>query len=512
MIVWALVAAATLVRAAEPAPSYSYGMELRARGETAKAKEVFRKLLEKDANSGGAYEGLTLTSLTLGQYEEALDFITRWQESGDSAYKEGFKARAYDRLGRRDEATDAWVRAYWLDPTDAKPIQRADERLRADAPGLFPFGAISKSLSLEELSSGRPQRIVYEGRSGGANARVKLRGGTSALAGAEVTQTAQRNDRGGFTYFDVLEKVFKVGLGQRWGGGRASAVYGQTVLTDNKSVAGVGKQNFSRFKLTGEQDIRRVTVRGSVERSPYYLRGAGGANFFAVLREVAARGELEGPALGMDWLARGAVYHYSDHSTYKAYSLLGTKEIWGGVLQPNYSHSFAEAFGARADARINAKVYDRLGARARFGPEGVWRASASYGWAKFRDANRSNDLDAEARYWLPSVLKEVNALYRFHFLEYAAESVDYRSTDERGHWLGAAWRRHWGSSGPWTEIEYAHGYLNDTVRGDFEGNAWTFLTEWYRGRSLSVIARGRVANTSLTDKSYSASLQGRWTF
>ena len=511
MIILTLLAAASLAGAAEPrAPTYEYGMELRSAGKPAEAKEVFLNLLEKDPRSGAALEGLTLTSLSLKEYEEALGTLERWRENGDSAYIESLEARVLDKLHRRDEATEALVRSYWLDTTDVAPMERADDRLRADAPGLFPFGKISKSLALEELSTPNPQRIAYEGRSGGAQTRFGIRGGWSGIAGVAVTQTAQRNDTRGFTYFDILEQVYSAGLEDRWKTGRASAQYGQAVLSDNKG-AGVGRLDFSRVQASAEQEAGPLVLRGFLERAPFYLRGAGGNNYFALLREGSARVEAEAGALGMQWLGRAGIYDYSEGSTYHAWSLLGTKEIWGGVIQPTYSHSYRDWWGAGADGRYDATDYDRLGIRARFGPEGYWRASASGGLSQYRDANRADDADAEARVWLPW-WRELSGIYRFHIIGYRSEAENYQSIDERGHWAGAAWRRHWGRSGPWTEIEYTHGFLNDPVRNDYQGNAWVGLVEWYRGRSLSFVARGRLGNTSLTEQSYSASLQARWTF
>ena len=92
------------------------------------------------------------------------------------------------------------------------------------------------------------------------SARFALGRGVSAVAGAVVRQEAQRNDTGGFTYYDILEQIYTTGLEGRWRRARWTATYGQSFMSDNKA-AGIGHVEFSRANVSGELDAGPVTLR-----------------------------------------------------------------------------------------------------------------------------------------------------------------------------------------------------------------------------------------------------------
>jgi Flp pilus assembly protein TadD len=498
---------------APPAPleGYSLGMAQRASGDNQAAFGTFSGMLSRDPASGGALEGLTLTSIGLGRFDQALQFAERWQAQGDSAYIESQKARIYGRLGRRDEAADALVKTIRYDPADVRAGRRLDALLRSDAPGVFPAAGVSKTISIEGLGTPTVSRIIYEGRNGGAAARFRLRPGFNAVAGAVVTQTAQRNDSVGFTYFDILEQVYSGGLEYRgrhqWG----LAQYGQSALSDNKG-SGVGRVNFSRVKAQGGFDRGDLEVRGFLERAPYFLRGAGGSHFFALLREDSARVEVEERFLGLGWLARGTILDYSDQVTVNSEALTATKEGGRYLVAATASHSYQEFFGAGADGKLAVMPYDSLGVRGQYGLDGEWLAALSYSRAHYRDGNRENTGGAGLRWWVP---KTGDAglfwlSYRFDIDEFLNSPGGYRANDARAHWAGPFWKRQFGG-GPWVQLGYEHGWIVDT-QGSYEGNRWTAELEWYHTRSFSLVSQGRLAHTTIGTKSQGADIQARWTF
>lgn len=502
------VAAST---SAAPVSLYSIGMEQRRRGEYEESKLTFLKLLEKDSQSGGALEGLTLTSLALGQNEEALDYAERWEILGDSAYIQSLKARALGKLGRQEELADSLLRSANFNPTDIRIHRRLDDILRANAAGVFPFGSISKTLSQEGLGTRSVNKIIYESRSAGVNGRFALWRGLSAIAGASVSQSAQRNATRGFTYFDVLEQVYTTGLEARGRRGRVWATHGQSLLSDNKAV-GVGRVNFSRVQLGGDMSAGDLELRASVERAPYFLRGTDSSRFFALLRENSARVEAEAPRWGVGWLARASLSDYSNRVTVNSQSLTGTRESGSLVLTGSIARGYQEFLGAGPTGKLTIMPFNRAGLRGRLGTDGRWLVSASYDHTAYRDGNRLYDGGADAQLWIPRVhsLGQTWVSYGFNIEEYLTVTDGYRSSDKRSHWLGVFWRRQW-RSGPWTQLGYEHGFLND-LRSQHEGNRWTGEVEWHRGRPISLTARARYANTSVGDESASAGFSARWTF
>ena len=495
---------------------YDVGDALRRGGDPKGAKDAFGRLLAQNPTSGGAQEGLTHSCLSLGQDEEALDYARRWdQQSSSSAYILGLQARALHRLRRENEELDVNRRVVQLDPCDVRTQRRLDDQMTSLRNGLFPSARLSKSIGTEELNSARPQRIVYAGRSGRVRFRRALAPSLDAVGGVAFDEQIQANDTGGFTYFDILEQVYSFGLEGRpsrdlgW-----QAEYGQSRLRDVKG-SGVGRTDFSRAKLAGQWHAGDWDLSASALRQPKYLRGAGGVNYFALLREADLRAQAEGSALTMQWLVKAGVSDFSEGTTYKDYSVLGTKEFGHELLQPNFSHGTEEHFGASPAGRLGYVVTDRAGLRWRRLVEDAYRLSASYSYASYRDGNHEHDASAEATAWLPWLKdrcgsRPLYASYRYDAASYRVPAADYRSTAYHSHTLGAYWRQGWG--GGWTTLGAEHSFLVDANRGSYEGSAGVLEVEAYRRGGLSITGSGRVATSTVRDQSYSARLAGRYTF
>ncbi len=475
-------------------------------------------------------EGLSLVSLSQGRYEEAAGYLDRWDaQSPGSAYVLSLLARA--RRGLRDTpgALQAAGRLCAADPCDQAAWRRLDDAQRYWSTGVFPSGRIRKSLSQENLNSASPQRIIYEGRSGGLRARYRTSPRLAFIGGAEYVQDAQRNDSRGFTYYNIFDQIYSFGAeADPRRDLRLEAEYGQSVLHDIHG-AGVGRSKFSRARLHGEWRTRAGDARLTLSRSPKYLRGAGGNQYFALLRESAIQGEFETYALGLGLLGRAGLSDYSERTTYKTWSALATKELGIHLLQARYSHGPQEFYGATAADRIGYVTTDRVGLKARRYREDKYLLSASYGRTFFTDSNRSDDFDAEAAGWLPWC-RELSGSYRLSMTEYRLSKGDYRSTSEQEHWLGTYWRHGWNRLCPccwgrgkdgqrprrfggfWTMVGYEHGFLWDAVRSRHEGNAYVGELEWYRREGLALKAQGRVGTTTVRDQSYSLGLQARVSF
>lgn len=507
---------ALVLAAPSAAGLYEEGTAARAAGDHRGAKELFNRLLASDASSGGALEGLTLSCLSLGEYEEALGHAERWTAARpDSAYATGFKERALSKLGREDDALEASRTIARLDACDVRNQRRLDDRMRERRDGVFPRASFYKSIGTEDLNSRRPQRLVYEGRSGEARLRKSVARGLDLVGGVAVSQEAQRNDTGGFVYYDVLEQTYSAGLEGRpttrlaW-----QAEYGQSMLSDIQG-SGVGRTAFSRVKLGAQQRVADVDLRARLTRSPYFLRGAGGSRYFALLREAGARAEAETSRFGPGLLARASLYDYSEGTTLKSWLLQASEERGAWLLQPAYSHGWTDFFGAAPDGRLRYVMTDRLGLRARRQVVDSHRLSASYGYVWHRDGNRLHDVSAEATAWLPWLKdlcggRPLYGSYRYESQDFSVDAEGYRSTDRRVHTLGGYWRQGWGG-GAWTMVGAEHSFFKDN-RGDYEGSALVGEVEAYRRGDLALSAEGRVGTTTVRDESYSARLSARWSF
>lgn len=515
-----LLALAPAARAESIAAStvswYDVGDRLRREGKPAEAAKAFANLLEQRPDSGGALEGLTLTCLSLRRNEEALGYARRWERlNPNSAYVQGLEARALHRLRREEEETAVNRRVVLADPCDVRTQRHLDDEMRALADGIFPAAKISKSIGPEQLNTRNPQRIVYAGRSGEVRFRRHLKPALDVVGGVGLDEQIQANETGGFTYFDVLEQTYSLGLEGRpsrdlgW-----QAEYGQSELSDVRA-AGVGRIPFSRAKLGAQWHVGEWDLGANAQRRPKYLRGAGGVNYFALLREADAGVSAAGPLLTMDWLAKASVSDFSERTTYHDASLTGAKETRHELFTPWYSHSEQEFYGATPAGRIGYVVTDGAGLRWRRLVEDVYRLSASYGYQSYRDGNHEADVTAGATAWLPWLRdpcgsRPLFASYRFESAAYRVPSSDYRSTDYHSHTLGAYWRQGW--VGAWTTLGYEHGFYVDGARGAYESNAGILEVEAYRRGTLTVSGEGRVGSSTVKDQAYSAGLKGRWSF
>lgn len=504
--------------AAAQGPSlYELGDSLRRAGKPAQAKEAFARLLAESPDSGGALEGLTLSCLALRQDEEALAYARRWEaRSSSSPYVLGLEARALHRLRREPEELGLNARIVALDRCDVRTQRHLDDQARLLQDGVFPAARLYKSIGPEELNTPRPQRIVYAGRSGEARVRKNLTPTLDLVGGAGLDEQIQANDTGGFTYFDILEQTYSFGLEGRptrdlgW-----RAEYGQSLLHDVKG-SGVGRTAFSRLDLGGAWNVAGWDLGVSAQRKPKYLRGAGGANYFALLREADARVTAGGPLLSMQWLAKAGVSDFSEGTTYKDFSLTGTKEFGRELLVPWYSHSEAEHFGATPAGRLGYVTTDGAGLRWRRLVEDAYKLAASYGRTSYHDGNHGSDYSAEATAWLPWLRdrcggRPLSASYRLDGADYGFPAADYRSTAWHSHTLGARWRQGWGI-GAWTTLGVEHSFVVDGNRGRYEGNAGVLEVEAYRRGTMSVSGDARVGSSSVKDQAYSAGLKARYTF
>ena len=497
-----------------PAPaapvSYDYGMAQRRKGDPAAAKETFLKLLQQSPDSGGAFEGLALTSISLGQYEEARGYLERWNaQSPHNTYILGLLVRVQNRQRDADGALQTYKELVECDPRDCASRERLDSSLEKLRAGVFPRGRSYKSYSLEGLGTASPQRILYEGHSGGSRFRAPLKPGLDLIGGAEIREEAQRNDGKGFTYYDIREQVYSAGLNGRpsrnlnW-----EAEYGQSVLSDVKA-SGVGNKLMSRARMAGSWHAYDFDLRVILTHAPKFMRGSGGTQYFILLRENAARAEAETGLWNWNWLARAGLYGTSDGTTQGTYSLRGTRESGSNIFQSGYSHGQQEFYSASAAGHLRYVNTDSLSLGLRRLAEERYRLGASYVKTFYSDNNSLNEFNGELTGWLPWS-KEFTAGYRFSLQDFRAPHEGYSSADERAHWLGAYWRRCHGRN--WAAMAgYERGFLHDN-QGSYQGNTYLTEVEWYHAANASVRAQGRKRDTTGRGHSYSVALQARYSF
>lgn len=515
VILMAAVAAAQSTAAAHVS-WYTLGDSARRRGDLAQAKDAFSHLLAEDPDSGGALEGLSLVCLSQGDDEAALGYASRWDaRSPGNPYIVSLKSRALRRLRRDEEALDAEIPVVSKAPCDARLQRRVDDGQSGRRPGLFAWARMYKSIGTEDLNSAHPQRIVYEGRSGQARGRLRLRPRLFATGAVELSQQATRNDTGGFSYYDILEQVYWGGLEGRprqdvfW-----NAEYGQSILSDSHGD-GIGRMAFSRVRAKGEWRGERLAVLVKAERSPRFLRGAGGSRYFGLLRDDSLDAELSGTTRLLDWRARAGVTDISEGTTLKTWSGMLLKEYGRELAVAAYSHGQQEFFGAGDGGRLNYVLTDTLSARWRRLVEDSYRLSVSYGRSWYYDGNRLHDFSGEATAWLPWLKdlcgdRPLSSSYRYEAQDYRFPADGYRSTDVAAHTLGAYWREGWAHRA-WTTLGYEHSFIRDS-RGRYEGRALIFEGEAYRSANLSVSGQARLGTSTIRDESYSAGLRARWSF
>jgi hypothetical protein len=447
-----------------------------------------------------------LTSLSLGEPAQARDHLLRWdaQKPGDP-YILGLLVRADSKLGLEEELLSDLKRLAAADPADLRSRRRVDA-LSALEPGVLLDGRSYKSLGTEGLETGAPQRIEYQGRSGGAKARARLLKGLDAVFGYSVRQEAQRNHTGQFTYFDIRDRGLSLGLEARPAPElRCGAEYGHSFL----SGVGIGYQEFSRAGLNGEWSRDGLALRLYGRRQPKFLRGAGGTRYFALLRELSAGAEAEAYRWGWGLRLRAGVADHSDGVTVRDHSFTALKELGDHLFRGSFSHGQVENLGAGPDGRIRFVGQERWGARYRYLRDEHARLEGGYAFSKLLDANRLQEADGTLALWLP-FWRELSAEYRVEAWAFRGPVDGYRSTDWTQHWAGPHWRRGWGG-GAWSHLAYEHAFARDS-RGSYEANQGLAELECYLRDRASLLFSARGLRSSLRDDSFTLQLAGRWSF
>ena len=494
------------VSSAAPAPgSYDYGMLQYRQGDHAGAKETFVSLLIADPAGTGALEGLGLACLALGQYEEAAVYLEKWNaRSPGKPYILGLLRRAQAGSGDERGALRTNRELAGLDPRDCAARQRAETGAERAGSAVFPKARAYRSVSLEDLDTANPQRIIYEGSSAGARFRAPLAGGLDLIGGADLRTDAQRNDGRGFTYFEIQEQAYTAGLTGRQGGrARWEAEAGQSVFTE---VSGPGTAPLAMGR--GRLSLRGAASGLDLSSQPKLLRVAGGGRFYRLLRESTARAEAEGVLLGLDLLGRAGFSNLSGGRTLGNLYLRGLRDLGWSAGAASYSHGQQEFYSGSASGRLRYVHTDRLGASVTRLAQGAYRASASAYQTYYSDSNRLLDTGAELTAWLPWQ-KEFSAGYRYANLDFRRAYSGYDNVDETGHWLGAGWRRCAGRN--WSAAAgYEHGYITDSLLS-YHADVYTAEVEWYSDRgSLGFAAKRKT--TVGRGHSWSAGLQARYSF
>lgn len=509
MALLALCAAAPL-RAAEPPPAadYAAGMALHKRGEDAAARETFLKMLEAAPDSAGALEGLSVTCLALGRYAEARGYLEKWNSiSPRSAYVLGLLARAQGGLRDEKGQLETYRELAALDPRDCAARTRAEDLARNLDTGAFPYGKGYRAYSMEGLDTASPQRIIYEGASGGASFRLPAGKDLYLLGGAELRREAQKNDWRNFTYYNVQEQIYSAGLGGRTAAGLGwEAEYGQSLMTDLRAP-GSSPEAFGRLRLQG-------TWRASaayVDSVPMLVRlsGANG-RFYRVLRADSAGVSTAGSSRGWDWTARGGLTSYSGGAALGSAGLRAERDLGFAVLRGGYSRGRQAYYSASPSGRFLSAGMDVFDAGLRRTVDGAYSAGLSAARTYYGDGNALTAPAFDLTGWVPRH-KEFSAGYRYALQNFRRVSPYYDSADTREHWLGLYWRRCRGYN--WSAgLGYEKGFLYDSSRGYYRGNAYLADAQWYAGRSGSVAVQARKADTTVRDRSWSASLQARYSF
>lgn len=490
--------------------TYAYGMEQRRIGDHAGAKKTFLSLLLREPASGGALEGLSLSCIALGQYEEARVYLEQWRsQSPGSPYILRLLLRAQTSLRDDEGALRTCRELASIDPRDCAVRARAEALAERSGEGLFPAARVSRTLSIEGLGTSDIQRILYENASASVRFRYRTSGTLDLIGGAAVREEAQRNDGRGFTYYDIREQIYSAGLAGRYG--RASgweAEYGRSFLSDIEGY-GVGTREVDRFHLHGYTRTRGTDLRLWLDRRPRFLRVSGGSPYFRLLSDASVRAEAEGGAGGWGWLARAGVTDTSDGTTLPAYSLRANRESGAYYFSSGYYHAQQEFYSGSADGRLRYVNYDRLSLSARRQEPGVYRAGVWAAGTSYSDANSLAELNAELTAWLPRN-SEFYGTYRFSYRDFGRTASGYDSIDETGHWLGAYWRRCRGHN--WSALAgYEHGFVSD--RGmNYDAGVYLAEFDWYAGPSGSLGLQARRKTTTGRGDSYSAGLRARISF
>lgn len=494
-----------------PGQLYEQGMQERREGRLDQAVQSFEKMRSLSPKSGGALEGLALVAIAQNRYADAERYLQSWtQLSPGNPYILGLQVRVYRAQSNIDALIETYQNLVHADPSDERAQERLHGLLEQWRSGVALKAKIRKSVGPEGLSGPSPQRIVYDGMSGGVDARFKVRPGLYALSRAEILQDAQRNDTRGFTYYDILEQIYSMGLEAHPNEqSRIQALYGQSFLSDIKEN-GVGHTEFSRFKAEGAWESDRVTSRLRLSRAPRFLRGTGSDRFFAILRQHSADGTLEASWSNWDWRLNGGVDDYSEGTTSAFGSLRARRETGPHLIQAQVSRSQQEFYGATAEGKLGLVDFTQGSVRLRRWVTDHYRIDSTYDYAAYEDHNHLHQVSAEAAGWLP-FYPDLGAYYRWNYKDYGRVDDRYTSTDERAHGIGATWHRGWGR-GLWSTLTYEHGFLHDDARRSYEDNTWKGELAWFIKDRYALTVSGRVNRSTLHDISHSAQLEGRVSF
>jgi tetratricopeptide (TPR) repeat protein len=488
---------------------YEQGMAQRRSGDLQGARKTFEAMLAEDPESGGGFEGLGLTALSLKDYETARECFSKWSKKNPkSAYVWWNLYRADSALEREDDQAYDLKMAAEADKRDLKVWRRLDGVMRR-RDSVQADGRIYKSIGVEDMDTPNPQRIVYAGRSASIRGVARLHPKVDLLMGYSLREDIQKNDTRQFTYFDVLEQTPSLGVRVRPVKRLdLEAEYGQAYFSDVEGL-GTGRQNFVRARLAGEWRHPWATFRARAVRAPYYLRGGFSSTYFKVLREMSYLGEVEKDLLGVAWTLRGGHTGYSDRTNLVAWGLSGAKEYGDHLLRAGFSKGYDDYTGASPEGRSRFAGYDGWRVSYRYLREDYYRLDLGYAYSNYYDANKLKSLYGGAVLWVPFA--------RSFSLEYHGETADYRglspgrrASDWLEHWAGPHWRR-MVADGWWAHLAWEHAWERDS-RGSHQGEATMAETEYYLRDRLMLGLSGRASRNSARDQSYSLRLSARYSF
>lgn len=500
-----LLTQAALPAAAAQPGGYDYGMEQRKTGDYAGAKATFLGLLLNSPSSAGALEGLGLSCIGLGQYEEAALYLEQWdRQSPDNPYILGLLARARNGMNDDRGALRVYKNLAALDPRDCAARDRVETISARAGYGVFPRARLYHSLSQEGLGTSSPVRIIYEGNSAGAGFRAPLKGAVDVFGGIGLNKDAQRNADRGFTYFEVQELSYSAGLAGRYGRGLYwEGEVGRSLFTDVSAPGSAGfVRGSARARFTSGPSMLELAT------APRLLRVTGAGRFYRVPREDSARAQTAFSGLGWDWALRGGLSAVAGGTALGSASLRGTRDYGPYGLSAGYWHGQREFYSAAASGRLRYVQTDHFSAGASRGVKDVYRAGASLGRTFYSDGNRLASADASLTAWLPW-RKEFYGGYRFEHSNYALVRGGYDTVDATGNWFTAGWRRCAGYN--WSaDAVYEHGFVSDKLMY-YNADIYTLSGDWYSGRgSLRLEGRRRV--TTGRGNSWSAGLKARYSF
>ncbi len=489
---------------------YEIGTLERKNSNPAGSKDAFLRLLKLYPESGDGFEGLSLACLSLGEYREAAGYLEQWNvKSPNSAYVLGLLARAYSRAGLYHKASQTYTQIVGVEPKNITARRKLNDLRQTYDPGIFPMAKSYRSVGPEGLNTTDPQRIVYEGRSAEATARVGIGESWNILTRASIGEEAQRNQTKKFTYYDILEKTGQLGAEGKLSRVRWQALGGWSRLSDTQEL-GVGDATVARWNASAEWPLGESELSLKTSQSPKFLRGAGGDRFFTILRERSASAGVNTHFWDTNWRLGASVDDYSEGTRWLGYSALGIYETGINVFQPSYSRSRQEFFGATAEGRIGFVNADRLSLRWRRWRENEHRLIASYAFGRYSDSNYLQEWNAELSRWLMAD-RGLELSYRFSRLDYRQPLPGYRNTDEQSHRAGLSWQKNLGA-GAWSTLAWEHGLLWDESRGQYQADSWSGRLDWYLQDRVALSLHGNAGESTVDDHSYSARLEGRWSF